>query len=95
MKKCANCNHPFSKGKLLLSVWLVYKDLRCSKCGAKYEHATYNKLLVGLLTVVALVTAFLIDDYYNLGSLTFLIAAILLVILTSLSVLFLKFKKLG
>ena len=93
MEKCTNCNKKFSKGQVIKSSFLAYRNIKCSNCGALYEHATSNRVLIGFIAVLSLGTAYLIDKYYNWGVKMFILAAIMVVLLTAMVSGFLRFKK--
>jgi len=95
MEKCTNCNKKFSLGQVIKSSFLAYRIVKCSNCGALYEHPTSNRALIGFIAVLSLGTAYLIDKYYNWGVKMFLLAAIMVVLLTAVVSVFLRFKRVG
>lgn len=94
MARCTHCNTPIPKSQILKSCSLAYRDIKCSKCGAVYEHTFSNKVLIASEIALSLAVAFLISNYLNLeGIITYLIAATLAVLSTYLTAPWLEFKK--
>jgi CXXC-20-CXXC protein len=65
MKKCPNCNNSFSKRQVVRSKWLGYYKLKCSSCGAQYEHTFKERLLVALVPAITIILTFIISNFYN------------------------------
>jgi CXXC-20-CXXC protein len=95
MAHCTQCNRAFPKGQVIQSAWLGYRNLKCRSCGTVHEHTILNKFIAAAIAVFAVVVAYLFDDYYRPGGLTFLVAAVLMVGLTTLSTLIFTFKRQG
>ena len=93
MAHCTNCNRTFPKSQVILSAWSGYRDLKCRNCGTFHEHTILNKFIAAAIAVFAVVVAYLIDVYYQPGWITFLIAGVLMVGLTTLSTLVFTFRR--
>ncbi|WP_445383016.1 TIGR04104 family putative zinc finger protein [Robiginitalea sp. IMCC43444] len=95
MKKCASCNNQFSIKQLLRSAWLGYEKINCQHCEAIYEHSFFNRVLVSLISIMPIVIAFIIVEYYDLNySISFMLLSVALFILIALiSMRYLKFRR--
>jgi len=67
MKNCPNCNKAFSKGQVIRSKWFGYYKLKCSNCGAQYEHTFKDRLVVALIPTISFFSVYLIAKLYNLS----------------------------
>ena len=82
MKNCPNCDSPFSKKQVLRSNLFGYYKLKCSSCGAQYEHTFKDRLLVVILPFLSCLAAALISKHFNLSiPLYFIMTGILVLLL--------------
>ena len=55
LQKCDKCNAQFKWTEIYRSLWLVYRPIRCNKCGTKHKIVFSSRILLSFLSVVPMV----------------------------------------
>lgn len=93
MEKCSVCSAKISRWEIIKSVFLIWRNVKCSNCGAEFEHKTKNKILIGLITMPVVVFFMELGKRYDLGSEKFAYALIVIFLITMLFSKQLRFKR--